>query len=304
MQEEGGPSVLGGKLDQLRQALERRLEALGPAAERRRRLEAVGTIRRIRPRLPAGQRWAGADGSRVLVGDPYPYVVEFYRALARDTQGGEVRLERVRSPLADPEVEDREEGRRQALARLELEAARRLVEERRPDVLLLDGGLLSFAAQGGEAWEALVQAADDAGTLVAGVIEDIATRELGGRIGLGIAAHDREVLHDVLQPGEALIVGPEAGIKRGLATAFVRWGVHPRPTAVDVREKDAGRLGELLDAMAPLVPPEGRGIPLWLDLIDHDVRIRAEEAERLLEARLGPGLYHAWLRPLRQQRAL
>lgn len=296
--------MLATELDQLRQSLEQRLQTLGSVSERRRRLKALGTIRRVTWRPPADQRWAGADGSRVLVGDPYPYVVEFYRALARDTQGGEVVLERVRSPLTDPEVADGEEGRRQVLTRLELEAARRLVEERQPDVLLLDGGLLAFAAHGGEAWEALCEAADRSGTLVAGVIEDIATQELASRIGLTVPAHDREVLHGVLEPGEALVLGPEVGIKRGLATAFVRWGALPRPTAVDVRERDAGRLGELLDAMAPLVPPEGRGIPLWLDLIDHDVRLRVEEVERLLEIRLGPGLYHGWLRPLRQQRTL
>lgn len=300
-----------GDLEQLRQVLAWRRRTLGDPAERRERLGALGTFRRVESAMASGEHWGAVDGSVVSLGGPFPYVVEVYRVLARDTRGGEIVENRLFCPLRGEDMalfrdrggQDEDslaEFRRGLLTEMELAAGRYLVQRERPALLLLDGGLLPLSRRAGAAWRALQAAADAVGTLLVGVVEDVATRSLAPAAGIPIPAFDREVLYGVLQPGEAFLPGP-AVAKEGIATAFVRWGQDPRPTAVEVRVQDAGQLPRVLERLAATVPRHGRGTPLWLDLVDRDVRLRHEDIEMWLQTALGP-VYDQWLLPNRRRR--
>lgn len=294
------------ELDELRAALETRRSALGTAADRRAKLAAFGTYHNTRPVNLEGQVWAAVDGSYVSFGSPFPYVVEVYRALARTTRGAAVVQTDLFCPLRptdakrfdamDPGGSEDKLGafRHSLLTSLEVRAGLELVEKHRPDLLLLDGGLLPVEHHAAEAWAELCEMADRVGTTLVGVIEDIATHELGKLIGAG-PAFDREVLDNVLEPGEAFIPDQDHAVKsERYATAFVRWASEPRPVGVDVRLRDAKRLPEILDMLGTTVPAHGRGIPLWLDVIDRDVRLHQHEVEQWLRVGLGP-LYDAIL---------
>lgn len=300
-------------LQALRAAMRSRVAALGPAPARRGHLAAAGTLRRVEPALPAWRHWAAADGSWVSFGTPYPYIVEVYRGLALSTRGERALEQDLFCPLR-PEDAVRFEAtggdgagdlnriRGHLMSGLELKAAAALVQATRPDLLLLDGGLLTFEDKAPAEWRDLCRAADAAGALLAGVIEDIATHALAPLAGLEGFIYDREVLHGVLHPGEAFLPDPETGVKSGrCATAFVRWGSEPRPIGVDVRRKDEDRLPALLDALAATVPAQGRGIPLWLDVVDRDVRLHNQDVERWLQVGLGE-LYETLVVPHRLRR--
>lgn len=300
-------------LAELKTVLSQRSLALGTPEHRRRKLDQIGQWHRVSPAVVEGQTWGAVDGSWISLGSSFPYIIEVYRALARTTRGAEVKKERMFCPLRKSDMDmfkasgakgpkDLSDFRSAQITKMEVTAGLELIRKERPNLLLLDGGLLPIESHAPEAWQMLCREADRSGTILVGVIEDIESDALAGMIDLECDAGDAEVLDGVLGIGEAFLPDKSLVIKsERLAVAFVRYASEPRPIGIDVRVQDADKLPLVLDLIGTVTPKHGRGIPLWLDVIDRDVRLNSSQVEQWLRAGLG-SLYDAILVPHRRRR--
>ncbi len=262
-----------------------------------------------------GRPLAGVDGSVVSLGASYPYCLSFFRALAKVSRpaGEEGKtwsfslfcpLLPAHGALVEEMIaagRDAEEAltclRWEFLVRRELEAARACLERHEPRLLLWDGGFARLRAYGGEEWEEFKKEALARETVLLGVTEEVAARSLGKRLGFsGEAASpaDRELLYGLLEPGEAFFVAP--------GRLYARLAHHPQAVAVDYLPEQEEFVLPALRYVYTITPRAGRGFPLWLDIVDAEVRLTRQEAELLLSSCLDPALTELFLRPLRARR--
>jgi len=274
----------------------------------------VGRLRPLRRLSPGelqawlgGRSLAGVDGSCNLVGGSYPHYVAVMAAVARTTRGEEAWAWQVWSPLNSDEhlgEEADEMARRRALSALEARVAAQALEQYSPRLLLVDGPLVRLRIEAQEEWEALFRQAHRQRTLPVGVIESVGTSLVAAQLREDLpaawrGAFDREILWGLLEPGEMLFV--EHPHRPGLRTCFMRAGLDPAPTGLDFPALVP--VGEDLDTVADvlftLTPQGGRGIPLWIDLVDARVRIE----DRVVRAVVESGISREnWLRFLASRR--
>ncbi|MGE5450148.1 MAG: DNA double-strand break repair nuclease NurA, partial [Methanomassiliicoccales archaeon] len=188
------------------------------------------------------------------------------------------------------------------LASLELKVATQAIEYWQPRLLLLDGGLLLFDTLPG--WDELLAVANKVGTMIVGVIEEIATAELAPRLKLERpSTYDRELLFGLLVPGEVYILDADKPIKKNYRTVFTRFSTRPAATACDflpgTPEEDISSCLQLLYATTG---GTGRGVPFLLDLVDRKVRLNRQEGEILLKMGLSSGTYEKFFVSQREQR--
>ncbi|MDD4570385.1 MAG: DNA double-strand break repair nuclease NurA, partial [Tepidanaerobacteraceae bacterium] len=115
-------------------------------------------------------------------------------------------------------------------------------------------------------------------------------------------ASDWEILFGLLEVGEILEIAPGL-FKEGFRTCFMRASVDPKPIGIDLLEEQQGYLNEVVDLVFTLTPRDGRGIPLWLDIIDKNVRITDAVMKGLLSTYLGED-YVEFLIPKREKREI
>ena len=274
----------------------------------------VGRLRPLR-RLSAeqirewlgGRSLAGVDGSCNLVGGPYPHYVAVMAAVARTTRGEEVWAWQVWSPLDRGErlgEEADEMARRRALSALEARVAAEALERYSPRLLLVDGPLVRLRIEAEREWENLFAQARRQGTLPVGVIESVGTSVVASLLGDDLpppwrGAFDRELLWGLLEPGEMLTV--EHPHRPGLRTCFMRASQDPAPTGLDFPALVPAdeNLEMVADVLYTLTPRGGRGIPLWVDLVDARVRIEDHVVRALVESGISR---ENWLRFLASRR--
>jgi len=225
-------------------------------------------------------------------------------------------------------------GRR--LSALELQVARRAIREYRPRLVLFDGGFMRYLRHAPEEWEKYCALALELDVLSVGVIEEVASFQLAGALGserdetAGDGAgnvfsppgdvsggdgrpgaggsvrpivYDRELLFGVLAPGECLFVRPEVEVKNaGLYTVFARLSRHPGAVAVDFLCEQAGAALQIMRYLYTITPSGGRGIPLFLDLVDAEVRLTHREIGLLTEACLDPAVRECFFTARRERR--
>lgn len=285
--------------------------------------ERVGELRPLR-RLTAvelrawlGERpLVGVDGSSNVVGGSYPHYVALLAALAQSTDGRQTWSWQVWSPLLTEERlgQDSDEiARRQALTVLEAGVAARALSEFHPRLLLMDGPLVRFRIEAPQPWEDLSRLARQEGAVLVGVIESVGTALLASLLAEELppswrTAYDRELLWGLLEPGEMLVVQPPH--KPGLRTCFLRPGSDPTPVGLDFPAllpwegpgkaySDVVRVAEVLYT---LTPAGGRGVPLWLDLVDARVRLNDRMARALVEGGLSRETWWQFLASKREAR--
>ena len=253
---------------------------------------------------------AGVDGSvNQTKGEP-PHVIYFFQSLAKTTTGHEVRKSDVYVPLLD-DTDDEEavqplKWRSHLLSKLELQAAQQLIEERELSFLLMDGALYHYRIDAEEDWEKLRQMALDKGVLLVGVSEEITTENLVKLDAFSDYAnkpycYDRDLLFGVLKKGESIYI-EEIQHKAGLQSVWTRFGAAPQITGFDMLEEQAYRREEISDLLFTLTPKDGRGIPLWLDYVDRDIRITDKLVEGLLEQYLDAETRHRFFTRKRSDR--
>lgn len=277
----------------------------------------IGRFRQCR-RLESGQlraiaqrgSVAGVDGSTNSGGGKYPYTITVQRALAKgcDPNCPEVSVADAFSPLLiDPPVAEEDYRRqvKQNLAALEAKAALCYIREHTPSVMLIDGSLVRLKIEAQGLWEELKDLALSRETVLVGVVEGISTGVIGDALRQDLPpslfqAADWELLTGLLNLGEVLEVRPGL-FKEGFRTCFARFTPDPKPIGIDLLEEQQTKLSELQDMLYTLTPQRGRGIPLWLDIIDEKVRITDKMVEGLLKAHLGEA-YYEFLLEKRHQR--
>ncbi|TSB45080.1 DNA double-strand break repair nuclease NurA [Alkalicoccobacillus porphyridii] len=253
---------------------------------------------------------AGVDGSVNQTKSEPPHVIYFFQSLAKTTTGHEIRKSDVYVPLLDDmDKEDEKQPinwRSHLLAKLELQAALQLIEERELAYLLMDGALYHYRIDAEEDWERLRQAALDRDVLLIGVSEEITTENLVKLHAFSDYAdraynYDRDLLFGVLKQGESIYI-EEIQHKAGLQSVWARFGSDPQITGFDMLEEQAYRREEISDLLYTITPKDGRGIPLWLDYVDREIRISDKLVDGLIEQYLDAETRHRYFTKKRNQR--
>jgi len=270
-----------------------------------------------------GRALVAVDGSRADYGGLYPYNVCAIQALARaSTENRPDRLVEaaVYCPL-DPKVyaeisefaarnrlEEGEAYRKlmsEKMAHMELKLALKALQLIKPCMLMLDGGFLLFDRF--PEWDELVAQALSLDCILVGVIEEVATSELCSLTGLeipGMRIYDREFLFGLLKQGEMAVVGGKEAIKRDYYTVFARMGSTPQAVACDFLPDQREHLVFAMALLYSLTPPQGRGIPAWLDLVDREVRLTKKSMESLIMNGLDPAVRERFFKSNRERRGL
>lgn len=288
-------------------------QRLGDRVQRRKLLEErVGPIRKMNriggdslTRVLGGRPLVGVDGSVNSFGGGFPHYMDFIRALAKPTQGEPIVLEEIHCPLPPGNVpgevdylRDDYEVRQRKLAELEVKAALAAIVAFRPSIILIDGPLVRFDMRTKESFDILRESACGANALLAGCIENIESQVILAVLGDSAPegwrnSYDRDLLWGVLEYGEVLEVRlPVKGTRpRGdgewstppIRTCFMRSSLDPGVIGVDMLEEQVASMPGLVDYLFTLSPMDGRGIPIWLDLVDREVRLTRTELEAYLE---------------------
>lgn len=253
------------------------------------------------------------DGSFNSYGSSFPYIINFFRSLALFSLGNErIFLNDVYIPLLDMgsyQDEDNEDLMRdirdRKMAEMEVRAAMEGIRRFRPSMVVFDGGFLRYEDKAEEVFGEYRKLCRETGTVSAGVIEEIGTFDMARRLrdSLGYPVEDdRELLFGVLEPYEVLRVRDEAQFKKGLYTVFARPSIHPNPVAYDFFEEDSGKAEDAVNFLISITPAESRGIPLILDIVDSEAKIRSDEVEALVDSFLDRDIKEGLFRPQRDRR--
>lgn len=321
----GGRGVLpvSEALKKRLRTLNRELREMYPPAEfrvetLRQRLDGVGTFFSVDKWSEKElQSWLGeglligVDGSVNSTSGAHPHTLSVFQALAKGTRGQEHWEAEVYTPLLEPEEETgggaaREARRRGTiLSGLELRAALEAVRRWSPRVVMMDGSLRHFMLDDARGWNALKAAAEQAGVLLVGVSEEIGTRGLVRELFPDRPTwSDRDILYGVLRPGEAYAWEGWNASDAGLWKVVIRSSGSPQPVGIDGLLSQQEHRGDLIRLCRTLTPESGRGIPLWLDIVDAEVRVTDPLVEAMVEEYLDPDLLHRLLVPKRSERHL
>lgn len=248
-------------------------------------------------------QWApliGVDGSNITLGGNDPHNVTLFSALAKSTDPAQETVAEIRlqSPLLGECA-----ATSRVLSALEVEVARKAVLTHRPPVLMMDGGLLRYIIDAQDAFTALKDACLTTDTLLVGVIKDIKSQMVSEVCPELCHWYDREALFGVLERGELLEV-QKAQKHEDLTSGFLRPAHHPAAIGLDVLVEQREHLPALARLVMALTPAKSRGVPLWLDLVDREVRLSKRESEALLRANLDPAIYRLFMASEREERPL
>jgi len=272
-----------------------------------------GNIRRLSPfsssalaEWTQGRPLVAVDGSVNSTGGTPPHTLVCFQALAKSSHGAQHWAADVHTPLleeGDLWAKDEGRWRSRVLAELELAVARKAVEADRPRAVLMDGSLFHYHLDAPDAWAALKEAVLERDVLLIGVSEEIGTTDVARTCveGQALGRTDREVLYGVLEPGECFWVD-NLGRKQGFRTVFARTSHHPQCIGIDLLLEQRHAAPDAVRLVMTLTPSEGRGIPLWLDIVDRDVRITDKLVEALVDQYLDPAVKRLVLSPKRRER--
>lgn len=286
--------------------------------------ERVGQIRQLRrldegalQRVLQGRPLLGVDGSVNTYGGQFPYWLALLRALAKCSDGRTLEFTDTFTPLLASEAEHKmdpeaaEGEKKSRLAALEAQAALSGCEQYSPTLMILDGSFIRFDKEAGNSFKMLKEAVGNTETLVIGVIEGIASRVIPSLLGTDGPEgwqnrYDRELLWGVLEYGEVLEVHSSSS-KEGVRTWFMRSSLDPGVVGLDILEEQVDlvqRRPELIDYLFTITPPDGRGIPIWNDIVDQEVRLTDTEVETVVGAALDREVIETLLSAKREARVL
>ncbi|MGM0471053.1 MAG: DNA double-strand break repair nuclease NurA [Bacillota bacterium] len=267
----------------------------------------------------ADQVIVGVDGSLNKVGGNYPHYLFLLQALAKNTSKEDITATDLFCPLvscSQAEIEELIDHHQQnqqqineqyaankiktsKLAALELEVARKAIKKWQPKLIMLDGSLIRYRIEAEDDWEELRQLAIAEEVLLVGVIEEIGTDEVGKLIADELAGfYDRELLFGILEYGEMLPLS----FKRDLMTSFLRTSRDPQVIGLDTLPEQKDSLQEVAEVIFTLTPEDGRGIPLWLDIVDGEVRITDKMMQGLMDTYIDSDLQRQLFATKRDER--
>ncbi|GAE36552.1 DNA double-strand break repair nuclease NurA [Halalkalibacter akibai] len=261
-----------------------------------------------------GNEVAAVDGSVNQTKSEPPHILYLFQALAKTISGQACQATDIYSPLIDEVNMDELEGgiqknwRSHLLAKLELQVALQLIEESSLAIIMMDGALFHYRIDAPLEWEKLKRKAIEKDVLLVGVSEEITTENLVKlepfqSFRKQPYTYDRDLLFGVLEKGEMLFV-ESIQSKAGLQSVWVRLSTDPAITGFDVLEEQATSKEEIASLLLTLTPSGGRGIPLWLDHIDREVRVTDKLVEALVEQYIEPEMRKRFFEKKRGARPL
>lgn len=250
----------------------------------------------------------GVDGSTNRKGGAYPHFVDVFQGLAKSTIMKDEPIFKVDiyTPLfSDMEkniLEEEEritlDKRNRLLAGIEVEVALESAKRFKPYAILMDGSLIRYNIDAYDLWVELREECESQGILLVGVIKDIKTSIIGDKLGeiypkMNINAYDRELLFGLLEYGEMIIIDDETNKKKkaGYSSVFMRSSLAPSVIGMDIIDSQKEYLEEMGRLVFTLTPENSRGVPLWLDIVDKEVKISDAMINGLMERYIDRDLY-------------
>lgn len=266
----------------------------------------------------------GIDGSVNKMGGAYPHYVEVFQGLAKNTthQNKPIYKADFYTPLSsegrDKNILEKDEERSKEdamrnykLASIEVEAALESISSFNPYAIIMDGSLIRYDIECFDKWIELRKECEEKGIIIIGVIKDIKTSILGDKlIEEEIIEegnfYDRELLYGLLNFGEIVVIKEEATrkTKEGFSSIFMRSSNAPNVIGMDILDSQREHLEEMARLVFSLTPRDGRGVPMWLDVVDNEVKISDKLMKQLLEEYLDREIYEVLFVSERDKRTL
>lgn len=246
----------------------------------------------------------GVDGSKNRMGGAHPHFLEVYQGLAKSTLYKDKPIYKVDfyTPLYTEEEEANwleedvvrdEKISNKKLAAIEVEAALEGVQELNPYAVMMDGSLIRYKIVCSEKWERLKEECEKRNILLVGVIKDIKTSIIKESIKednflpIKECFHDKELLYGLLDYGEVILTNINTKKEmRGFASLFMRSSQAPTVIGMDILKSQQSHILEMARLVFTLTPKYSRGVPLWLDIIDNEVKIPDQMIRGILESYL------------------
>ena len=257
------------------------------------------------------------DGSANRLGGAYPHYIDLFQGLAKSTKYKDMPLYNsdIYTPLLNEEEDNLlEDGvlidkRDMKLASIEVEIAIESVKKHKPYAILMDGGFIRYHIYCKDKWDELRSLCEDNNIILLGVIKDIKTSIIGDVIKNQDHSfhkvYDRELLFGILDYGEIISIRETVNkkhLEQGIASAFIRSSLSPKVIAIDIIDSQKKYLEDVSRLILSLTPENSRGVPLWLDIVDREVKISDNMTRALLQRYMDRGIYERFFLPERDKR--
>lgn len=256
------------------------------------------------------KRTVGVDGSNNRSGGAFPHFIEIFQGLAKSTDGNEVYKNKVYTPTLNDIYEDKNLSQKY-LATIEIETALEYINKYDFDYLMMDGGFIRYKINCLDLFTELRETCEAKNIILFGVIKDLKTNVIARSLEIDESIYDREILFNRLKTGEAILIRNEInkkfikdGLGEGFSSAFMRTSKFPGAVGLDILDTQERYLEEISSLIYTLTPMSSRGVPLWLDIVDKDVKITDEILTTLLEEYLDRDVYERFFISERDKRTL
>lgn len=261
-------------------------------------------------KLSKYKRTVGVDGSNNRSGGAFPHFIEIFQGLAKSTDGNEIYKNKVYTPTLNDIYDDKNLSQKY-LATIEIETALEYIDEYDFDYLMMDGGFIRYKINCLDLFTELREKCEAKNIILFGVIKDLKTNVIARSLEIDESIYDREILFNRLITGEALLIKNEInkkfikdGLGEGFSSAFMRTAKFPGAVGLDILDTQEKYLEEIASLVYTLTPMSSRGVPLWLDIVDKDVKITDEILTTLLEEYLDRDVYERFFISERDKRTL
>lgn len=256
----------------------------------------------------------GVDGSKNKKGNLHPHYLVAISALAKsmDLSKEPIALYELFSPLIDKiSSEKAKEKEENIMSYLEVEVAIKSIQKYSPHIIMMDGSLMTYSIKWHDKWKELKRKCIENNILLIGIIEEIKTKEMvqvlkSKNIDIGEDVYDKEVLFGTLKEGEYINILPKKSkkTKEDIDCCFLRTSLDPSIIAMDFLSVQKENMGKLCDIVYTLTPKNSRGIPIWLDIVDKEVKITDEMMNALIDTYIDKDLSNLFIKPKREERSL
>ncbi|WP_416198889.1 MAG: NurA domain-containing protein [Sporanaerobacter sp.] len=246
----------------------------------------------------------GVDGSKNRIGGAYPHYLEIYQGLAKSSiyDNSPIYKADFYTPLyteEESELIERLNGNEEAiknykLAGIEVDVALEGVKKYNPYAIMMDGSLIRYDIECFEKWIELRRECENRGVVLIGVIKDIKTSIIGENLAKDKILHtaenlyDRELLYGLLKYGEMIKIKDAVAKKpkEGFTSIFMRSSNAPSVIGMDILDTQREHIEEMARLVFTLTPENSRGVPLWLDIVDSEVKISDKMMRSILQTYL------------------
>lgn len=239
----------------------------------------------------------GVDGSVNKKGGAFPHYIEIYQALAKSTVKNDYTSRLI--DIYTPFLEGEEKDRNKILADIEVRVSLEAIKKHKPYIILMDGGLIRFNIEANKNWSILKRKCIENNIIIVGIIKDIKTSIIGNSLSnmnsnFSKDFYDREILYGKLNYGEGLLVRENVNTKDkdGYRSIFLRSSKSPNLIGIDILEEQKSYLEYIARLVLSLTPLNSRGVPLWLDIVDEEVKLSDNMIEEVLENNLDRDIYN------------